>query len=358
MKSVVSKKAFTVVELMVAMALIAILMALSSLIFATAVRAHRTADSTLEITRRAEAICRQLSADFRGLQKDGEIFLVWVASPALNKDGVQIAPLQYQKFDRIVFFADGDFQTYNPQPTRAAGVTKPLTGNLARISYVPAKDGNSVRAAYQPDRKKRILSRTQHLVTADSDFLDFPDFSAAWDPDDFERKNFFDYEYQTMTMAEWTNLSNPAHPNVAAKNNILTILSDIQNILFVDGSVIEGGPTVDSQDSDTYHNYFCEGVGEFGIQIWLKNQQRWFPQLDPDQDGNYTDSDYPTVGSVIHPSQVDGVLYDGTGEGNLKTAYNGISLEFTALKFTFTVHDTKGLFPDGRTFTHIVMIED
>ena len=28
-----------------------------------------------------------------------------------------------------------------------------------------------------------------------------------------------------------------------------------------------------------------------------------------------------------------------------------------AFKFTFTVHDTKGLFPEGRTFTQIVYIE-
>lgn len=321
------------------MALVVILVALSSLIFATGVKAHRIADSTIEITRRAEAICQQLTADFRGLRKDGEIFLAWVISPAVNGNG-------YEKFDRIVFFADGNFQSYNPQPT------KHITGNLARISYVPAKNDDGIRAQYQPDRAGRILARTQHIYTADTDVTPFPNFSAAWDPAMFETRNFSS-EYQTMTMAEWTDLSHPSNPNVDAKNNILTILSDIKNILAIDNSVTTGGPTVDKRYSSTLHNYFAEGIGQFGIQIWLEDEQRWFPQIDPNYDGNYSDSDYPYF---VDKDKVDGILYDGSGEESLATA-SGVPLTFAALKFTFTLYDDKGLFPEGRTFTHIVRID-
>lgn len=342
--------AFTIVELLVAMALVVILVALSSLIFATGVKAHRIADSTIEMTRRADAVCQQLTADFRGLRKDGEILLVWVASPAIDETGNPIVPVQYQKFDRIIFFADGNFQSYNPQPT------KHITGNLARISYVPAKNSVGNRAQQQTDRAGRILARTQHIYTADTDVIPFPDFSAAWDPALFETRNFSS-EYQTMTMAEWTDLSHPSNPNVDAKNNILTILSDIQNILAVDNSVTTGGPTVDKGDTSTLHNYFAEGMGQFGIQIWRQDEQRWFPQIDPNHDGDYSDSDYPLQGGVIHSEQVDGILYDGSGEESLATA-SGIPLTFTALKFTFTLYDDKGLFPEGRIFTHIVRIDD
>ena len=70
-------KAFTIIELLVAMALVVILVALSSVIFAVAVRAHRMADSTLEISRRAEVIAEQLLSDVRGLRKDAPL-AIWL----------------------------------------------------------------------------------------------------------------------------------------------------------------------------------------------------------------------------------------------------------------------------------------
>lgn len=354
--------AFTIVEMLVAMALAIIVMGLTSVIFARAVTAFRKAGATIEITRRADAICQQLTSDFRGLRKDGEIFLAWVAAPEIDEQGIPVTPTRYQKFDRIVFFADGNFQTYNPQPSSSG--LKQVTGNLARISYVPAKDNADTRAAAQKDRKLRILSRTQHIVTADTDFNAFPDLTAVWNPADFETKNS-DYEYQTMTMADWTNLSNPpltaTNPNAVIKNNILTILSDIPGIFPIASTITEGGPVVDKSVSNTLHNYLAEGVGQFGIQIWRNDENRWYPQMDSNGDGDYSDGDYPTTGTDINYGNVDGILYNGTGEGNfgtMKADVTWVPLKFTALKFTFTLYDSKGLFPEGRTFTHVVMINE
>lgn len=354
--------AFTIVEMLVAMALAIIVMGLASVIFARAVTAYRKAAATIEITRRADAICQQLTSDFRGLRKDGEIFLAWVAAPEIDDEGALVTPTRYQRFDRIVFFANGNFQTYKAQETKVAEVSKQIAGNLARVSYVPAKDAAGVRAAGQKDRKQRILARTQHIITADADFNAFPDLTAAWNPADFETKNA-EFEYQTLTMADWTNLSDAANLDMPKKNNILTTLSDIPNILAADPLVTQGGPIVDKTDSGTYHNYFAEGVGEFGIQIWRDDpiNPHWYPQMDPNGDGDYSDGDYPTTGTDINYGNVDGILYNGTGEGSfgtMKADVTWVPLKFTALKFTFTLYDSKGLFSEGRTFTHIVMIDN
>ena len=93
-------KAFTIIELLVAMALVVILVALSSVIFAVAVRAHRMADSTLEISRRAEVIAEQLLSDVRGLRKDAPL-AIWFERDATTG----------RHYDQILFFANGNFQT-------------------------------------------------------------------------------------------------------------------------------------------------------------------------------------------------------------------------------------------------------
>jgi len=53
------RKAFTIVELLVAMGLFGMLLAASGVIFATAVNTHRTAEATAEITQNLAAITDQ-----------------------------------------------------------------------------------------------------------------------------------------------------------------------------------------------------------------------------------------------------------------------------------------------------------
>ena len=331
MKSVDKKNAFTIVQLLVATTLLVILLRLPGMVFNTTVAAHRAAGATIEITRNLRAITDQFNTDFQGLRKDGEILLAWVARPAIDENGNVIdddgngIPDTYQKFDRIIFFADGDFQTYQPQQT-LSGSSKIVHGNLARVSYMLAKDNAGTKAADQPNRAGRILARTEHIVTADADLPPFPDWTATLDPVVFEDENFRAYEYQTTTMGTWTAMSQlpPTDPGFIAKNDILTILSDIQNIL-APTAISNAGPTVDFGLTDTYRN------------------------LD---------------GTVIHQTAVGGVLYPdpATGAYDLKTNNNmkipNRPLTFTALKFTFTLYDSMGIIPGGKTFTHIVYINN
>jgi hypothetical protein len=66
---------------MVAMGILAMVMGFASVIFRVSINAHRTALANAEIMQKVRAITDQLNADFKGLNKDGEIFMAWVAKP-------------------------------------------------------------------------------------------------------------------------------------------------------------------------------------------------------------------------------------------------------------------------------------
>jgi len=106
-------KAFTLVELLVAIGILAVVLSFASVIFRVCIDAHRTAIANVEIMQKLRAITNQLDSDFKGLRKDGEIFVAWVAKPVPAVAGYKDNDLDgYERFDRIVFFADGDFQSY------------------------------------------------------------------------------------------------------------------------------------------------------------------------------------------------------------------------------------------------------
>ena len=92
------RKAFTLLEMVVAVALMAIVMAIAGSIFRAGIQAVRLASANAEIMETFRVITNQLDADFRGLTKESDVFVVWAA----DADG-------QQRFDRIMFHALGDF---------------------------------------------------------------------------------------------------------------------------------------------------------------------------------------------------------------------------------------------------------
>ncbi|MBW8036285.1 MAG: hypothetical protein FVQ79_11805 [Planctomycetes bacterium] len=142
----------------------------------------------------------------------------------------------------------------------------------------------------------------------------------------------------------------------------------------------DGGPTVSLDDPNTVHMLFCEGVGEFSIQGWYEAEQRWVPTIDPNGDDILDDTDFvPAAGASPTTLDLSGVPvllypYDGSpgisgGIWNLKfegvypnssvteANFNSIPGLGKAFKFTFTLYDSQGVFPDGKTFTHIVYLD-
>jgi prepilin-type N-terminal cleavage/methylation domain-containing protein len=340
-----NNKAFTLVELLVAIGILAIVLSFASVIFKVSIGAHRTAIAYTEIMQKLRAVTDQLNADFKGLRKDGEIFVVWVAKPQTNPDFKDNDLDGYERFDRIMFFADGDFQSYKAPRVR---------GNIARICYMIAKKGNvSVEAQ---DRPKRILARNLHILTNDPSLNDFPDL------DNFSDAQWYDwnnrYEYDKITLNSWKNIS------WQNKVNILSAATDID----VTGTTVNKairGVDVDPADANSIHMLLCEGVGEFKIQGWYDTQQQWIPEVDPDGNGNLSDTHF----FLNDPNTVPGVLYPGPkGTVHINTMdysrelitesnFNIIPGLGRALKFTFTLYDSKGIIKNGMTFTHIVYLD-
>ena len=348
------KKAFTLIELMVAIGLLAIVLSFAGVIFNAGINTHRTALANAEIMRKLRAITDRLDADFQGLCKDGEIFVAWVAEDR-RPDFSDCDLDGFERFDRIMFFADGDFQSYDAPLVR---------GNRARICYMLATRGGpgGVPAARQ-QRPKRILARTQHILTADAVPLFF-DPNSLVDAHWYTWNNL--YEYDKMILEQWKKMP------LANKKNALSVITDVKVDVPTVGRPVWGAH-VDPADPNSIHILLCEGVGEFKIQGWYDAERRWVPEVDPDGDGDLTDRTDFYIGDP-DPDKVPGVLYPwrvapggGYGRVNINGIGYGGSLDETgfddipglgrALKFTFTIFDSKGVIKQGRTFTHIVYLD-
>jgi len=347
-----TNKAFTLIELVVAIGVLAIVLSFASVIFRVSINAHRTAIANAEIMQKLRAITDQLNTDFKGLRKDGEIFVAWTARPKVSADPND--PSMYERFDRIMFFADGDFQSYGANPM--------VRGNIARICYMlangPPRD-NPKRAPQQKPQE-RILARTQHILTVDSALANFLDPNSFTDEQWYTWNNR--YEYDKISLDAWKKIS------WQQKVDMLSVISDVT----VQPSKISEerkcrGATVSSADPNSIHMLLCEGVGQFKIQGWYDILQQWVPEVDPDGDGDLTDTHF----FLDDPEKVPGVLYPyppfgGVAINNINyprelidEAHFGVIPGLgRALKFTFTLYDSKGVIKQGRTFTHIVYLDN
>lgn len=349
------KKAFTLIELMVAVGILAIILSFSGIVFNASIETYRVASANAEIMRKFRAITDQLDADFEELCKDGEIFVAWVAQPKLGYDPCD--PDSYERFDRIMFFADGDFQSYGSPMVR---------GNLARISYMlVTKDTplGPLRA-----RPQRILARTQHILTSDPSVPRSLDPNTFTDTDRTWRDWHNLYEYDKLpplggSLEQWK------HIPWDLKADMLSVITDV-NVGTSPPDPDLRGAHVDPADPTTIHMLLCEGVGEFEVQGWYDLQARWLPEVDPDSDGDLTDSNFflgsSWVPAMLYPYRIavpfpygfvninNIIAYTGPLD---ETDFNNIPGLGRALKFTFTLFDSKGIIEQGRTFTHIVYLD-
>ncbi|MBE0536359.1 MAG: hypothetical protein IH624_11875 [Phycisphaerae bacterium] len=400
------RKAFTIVELLLGISLLTVLLVVSGVVFQMAVKSYRTAAATGEVARKLRAVTNQLNTDFRGLRKDGQIFIAWV--PAL--DPADPGFTGYKRFDRITFFADGNFNSYNEQAIYQQTTGKLVSGPVARITYMLANDGvtRPGAPANQPQVQapsRRVLARSQHIFTGDSQLVDVDPADPAkcrirWinpanirgqiaappvagqvdESGAFTQANNNYYEYDNLTLDEWLNVS------AGDKLRMLTVISGIP----MSFPPVAGGIAVNTQTKPpiNIHQLLAEGVGSFSVQGWYEpldaaqGPARWFPQVDPDGNGNFSDSDFhltagnpPQIDTSFPPRLIYPWPWDvdpGVGLINLgRTAVNNYPRDRInrdnfnripglgrALKFTFTLYDSRGVFKDGKTFTHIVYLDD
>jgi len=141
-----TNKAFTLIELVVAVAILAMVLSFAGVVFKVSIGAYRTAIANAEIMRKLRAITDQLNTDFKGVRKDCPIGVYG---------------------NRVVFFANGDFQSIGQHEYKKANgdiALKTVAGNIACIFYGQTQNPGGPR--------ERILARRQTILTADSTLLD------------------------------------------------------------------------------------------------------------------------------------------------------------------------------------------
>ncbi|MHC4734701.1 MAG: prepilin-type N-terminal cleavage/methylation domain-containing protein [Planctomycetota bacterium] len=358
-----TRRAFTLIELVVAIAILVMLISFAGVIFKVSI--NRTAKANTEIMQKLRAITDQLNVDFKDMRKDGVILVAWKAVLDNNTG-------RYVRFDTILFFTNGDFQSYRGNNVNG----KIIRGNIARVCYMLAKDGFGVPAirAWGQKPEQRILARSQHILTADTNLDKVHDLASIPIPFDpfidnppYEAANN-SYEYDRESLASW-RIGAPQPGLLKNKlREMLTVCTDVQ--IGIVGAAVSGGLTVSASDPNTFHMLLCESVGELKIQGWYEAERRWFPKIDPDYDGDLSDSDFFINSSgAIDSGHSPAILYPrwnfesgsiGVYPRDLLTESNfdlipGLG---RALKFTFTLYDSKGIIKNGRVFTHIVYLGD
>lgn len=361
------RKAFTLMELVVAIAVLAVVMAMSGVIFRAGIASFRMAKANGEILRNFRVITDQLDSDLGGLCKEGELFVVWPADPNGRRAGV----------DRLMFFAKGDFQSYKYyEPNGTSSYNNPtgdgeiIRGNVARVSYMLGSrvngDGSLTRPeAMQAQTHETILQRTQHILIPPDDVnglaFEIPTTDEEWR--DWHNVD----EYDRTTLKQWLDLP------LETKQDILSVIMNVDVVTpTVDPN--SWGSQYDPNQPERYmQSVLCRGVGRFGIQGWHAAEQRWVPDDDPDNDGDFADSEL--LADTGNDEALASVLYPRAGRSYARVrlagdfagqnyanvlhpdGFNQVPGLGRALKFTFTLYDAQKLIPNGRTFTHIVYLD-
>lgn len=362
-----TKKAFTIIELVVAVALLAMVISFTSIIFKVSIESHRQAAANAEIMQKLRAITDQFNRDFQGLRKDAPL-MMWFDQEAAD-----------QRYDQIMFFADGDFQSIRLYSAGVPSDTgQPLRGNVARIYYGQAnvrdKNGNLFFpwGQYMEEKinrveniRRRILARRRHILTADTGVYgwfddDFVNEFGATDGD-YKRNNYF--EHDPCSLAGWRVITED--PN---KNDVIiaTCFDDVSR------------PEIDTGDSDTLHMLMSEGVASFAIQ-WgygydcdgdTYEEYLWWPSYDPNGDLSSADSDFGIAAMDANsfgvyfnmPKGVTAAIADWYDSGGAETqsgkTFPANVFFPAALKFTFRLYDSRGIIEGGREFTHIIYLGD
>jgi type II secretory pathway pseudopilin PulG len=272
-----TRKAFTLLELAVAVGLLAMMILFAGMIFNMSIDTYRVAMANAEIMQKLQVITGQLNADFKGV--------IWSYRdpPEVNIQTVTVGNI-ITNADCIAFFVNGDFQS----TSQYDGNT--VTGNVASIFYGQAADAHPGADPnidpFTGVPKEKILARRQTILTSDSSLPD-----ANSDPRG---------EYYKGSLSGW-EANPPFGPDMWVER-----------------------PTLDPQSGKDLVMYMAKGVDNFTIE-WATGTG---------------------TGGIIWQRSF-GVGSFGVG-----------GIPTNALKFTFTLYDSKGVIKNGKTFTHIVYLGD
>jgi len=154
------RKAFTLIELIVAMAVLAIVLSFAGLIFRVSIESHRMALANAEIMQKLRVITGQLDTDFKGVILDYGGKNV-ARTRTYTVDGNDYAV----NSDSVVFFASGDFQS-----TQQYGASHDtIAGNVAAILYGQPDPDSYDRV---PAPRDTWLLRRQTILASEAEVAD------------------------------------------------------------------------------------------------------------------------------------------------------------------------------------------
>jgi prepilin-type N-terminal cleavage/methylation domain-containing protein len=317
------KKAFTLIELMVAVALLAMVLSFSGVIFKVSINSHRTSGANTDIMQKLRAVTDQLNTDFRKLPKDG--YLVLHCEEQYRREYDEPGTEGNFRADRMYYFCTGDFQSWYDEGVKAS---------IARVYF--GHDRNSVDSFLDRPVSWWNLSRDLMLLTPS----------------------------QTI----------PAPPPIVDYNDIsyAACVANPGPVLLDADRLLSDPPEINIRnDANGVRRLMCENVGEIKIE-WsdgtrypitnpdpdLRNKLVWFGYSMPKIswiliNGLPPEFVYTTIEDLSNmPPSVPG-FYRASWTPSTPKQYSP-----KALKFTFTLYDSKGILEKGRTFTHIVYLEN
>jgi len=326
------KKAFTLIELVVAVGLLAMVLAFAGTIFNVSIDTGRTAGANAEIMQKLRAITDQLNTDFQGLQKDGYLILRSQFSDNRREYDTTFSWRGPVRTDRLYFFATGDFQSWFDVP-----VTPTINkSNIARVYIGHDRDSldlnryrDNIPPTDRPVSKWRLVHDIRLLkpfvaVPVPPPFVDYNDVSYAECKNDLGAlENAGDLFNSSIFIDRFSNPPENLHSLLA------------QNV----GSLV-----IQWTDGTRYLNPNLEsslawfGIPDFGTPLSRKAGAPDIP----------ADPNYETIEDITALP----VAYQAYWRPGIQQQYWP-----KALKFTFTIYDSKGILEKGRTFTHIVYQE-
>jgi prepilin-type N-terminal cleavage/methylation domain-containing protein len=171
------RRAFTLIELVVAVGILAIILSFAGVVFRVSAESQRMANANAEIMQKLRVITSQLDADFKGLIIDyGGHSTTSTRTQMI--DGRTVTT----NFDGFAFFANGDFQSTHHYASQM------IVGNVASIYYGPP-DPNSYSGASVPlpAPRDRILLRRQTILAPEA-----PEADSQWNG-----------EYYRASLEQW-----------------------------------------------------------------------------------------------------------------------------------------------------------
>jgi len=199
------RRAFTLLELAVAVGLLSMMILFTSVIFNMSIDTYRMAAANAEIMQKLQTITGQLDADFKAV--------IW-SYPGR----IRIETVGNVNVDCIAFLANGDFQSTLQY---GSSNSKTVVGDVAGIFYGQALDADPDAPNRDPctgDPKEKILVRRQTILTSDSSL---PDVNS--DPRG---------EYYKKSLSEW-EVNPPLDPNEWTQRPSLNLWSGNDLVMYM-----------------------------------------------------------------------------------------------------------------------------